>query len=93
MSRLIKEINYNNKITEIGNKLPSFSGLVTTAALPDITNITTKGALNTKAARGESNILCITYLATKAAINTKVIEIENKIINTTDFITTLNLLD
>ena len=90
---MIKEINYNNKITEIGNKLHSFSVLVTTAALPDVTNITTKGALNTKAARGESNVLCTIYLATNVAINTKVIEIENKIINTTDFITTLNLLD
>ena len=54
---------------------------------PDITNLATKAALNTKAAKVESKIPQITNLPTKAALNTKATKIKNKTPYTTGFIT------
>ena len=45
---------------------------------PDITNLATKAALNSKATEVESLILDITNLATKTALNTKDTVIENE---------------
>ena len=60
--------NYNTKSTEIENKIPSITGLVTTTALnatatytknkiPDIITLATKAALNAKAAAIEILII------------------------------------
>lgn len=57
--------------------------------VPDITNLVTKAAFNTKAVDVQSKkITGITNLATKASLNKKVTEIGNKISDTTGFITT-----
>ena len=61
--------------------------------IPDITNLATKAALNTKAADVESKIPDIINLTTKAALNTKAPKTENKIPDTPGFITTPNLTD
>ena len=78
---LAKKTNYNTNITEIENKIPSFTELVTSAALnikpevenkmPDITNPAAKATLNTKAAEVKSKIPDITNLANKVALNTR----------------------
>ena len=58
---MVKKTDYITKITEIENKIPSVTGLVTTAALnaktteiknkiPNLTNLAAKDALNTKEA-------------------------------------------
>ena len=66
MNGMVKETNYNTKITEIGNKLLSVPGLLTTAALnKNVTEI-------------ENKIPDITDIATKAALSTKVAEVESK---------------
>ena len=37
-SRLVRKSDYNAKISELENKMPSISGLVTTAALTTVEN-------------------------------------------------------
>ena len=37
-SRLVKKSDYNAKISELENKIPSISGLVTTSALTSVEN-------------------------------------------------------
>ena len=56
--------DYNTKIPEIENEIPSVNDLVTTATL------------NTKATKIENKIPHIANLATKATLNTKATEIE-----------------
>ena len=56
--------------------------------IPDLTNVSTKPALNKKATEVESKIPDITILATKAAVNTKATDIEKEIPDTTGSITT-----
>ena len=57
--------------------------------IPDINNLATKAALNTKTREIEFKIPDNTNLVIKASLSTKVIEIENKISYTTGLITTL----
>ena len=87
------------KIIVIKKKIPSVTGLVTTAALNgkmtetenkilDITNLYTKAALNAKVTEVESKIPGITQLRTRTDLNTRHTEIENQITYTTGFITT-----
>ena len=84
-----KKADYNTKIAEIKNKIPSVTGLVTTVVL------------NTKAIQNENKIFDFTNLTAKqnklpditntdnkATLNTKDTEIENKVSDTTGFITT-----
>ena len=54
-SGLVKKLDYNAKITEIENKIPSISGLATTSALtslenkiPNISSLVKKKVYNTK---------------------------------------------
>ena len=65
--KLVKKTDHKTKITDIENKIPSVTGLVTTAALntvvtkikkkiPDKNNRATKAGLNTKATDIEKNI-------------------------------------
>ena len=60
---LLKRTNYNNKFTEIENKILSISGLATNAALTAV----------------ENKISNISSLAKKTDYNTKIPEIENKL--------------
>ena len=78
-SEVTKNTDYNTEITDIENKIPSITGLVTTTALnardiqiPDITNLATKADL----------------LKINTALNTKTAETENKIPDTSHFINT-----
>ena len=68
-SKLVKKNDYKTKTAEIENKIPSVTGLVTTAAL------------NTKATATEieNKILDITNLATKTFLITKLTQVESKI--------------
>ena len=90
-----KKTDYNTKIIEIENEIPSVTGLVTTTALntktikienkmPDVSSVAANAALNTKAAEVESKIPDVTNLALRAALNIKVGEIESKIPDTTE---------
>ena len=90
-SILVIKTQYDAGKQGIENKIPSVTGLLTTAALytkateveskiPNITNLPRKAALNSKLEEIESKISDITNLANKVDLNTKVIEIENKIL-------------
>ena len=81
-SGLVKKTDYNNKITEIEDKIPDTSGLVKKTdyntkitgiedKIPDISGLATKTALTTV----EIKIPSINNLATKTALTT----VENKI--------------
>ena len=83
---MFKRTDFNAIFTEIENKIPSVTGLVTTA-----NNLATKEALNTKATDVKSKTPGITNLATKAALNTKTTDIENKTTDATSFIITPEL--
>ena len=61
--RLAKKLDYNAKITEIENKMPSITGLTTNAALTAI----------------ENKIPNISSLVKKADYDTKITEIEKKL--------------
>ena len=62
-SGLVKKTDYNAKINEIENKIPSISGLATNAALTAI----------------ENKIPNISSLVEKTDYNTKITEIEKKL--------------
>ena len=62
---LLKNTNYNTKITELEN------------IIPDISNLATKTALTTL----ENKIPSVSNLVKKTDYNTKVTEIENKLTN------------
>ena len=65
---MVKRTYYNRQITEIENKIPSVTSLVTTAPR------------NSKATEIEKKTLYyITNLVTKDALNTRARNIENKI--------------
>ena len=64
---MVKKTDYNTKITEIENKIPSIARLVNTTVL------------NKRATQIKNKLLYITNLATKAAQNTKETEVEGKI--------------
>ena len=71
---MVKKTDYNTKITDIKNRIPSVTGLLTTAAFNANTEI-------------ESKIFNINNLATKVALNTKAAEIESKIPSVTSVAT------
>ena len=75
-SELIKNVDYNTKITKIENRIPYTIDLVTTTAL------------NAKIIEIENKIPDVTNLATKSALNTKAAETENEIPDTSHFINT-----
>ena len=79
---VIKKTDYNAKITEIENKIPDISNLVTKNALntvenkiPDTSGLVKKTDYNTKITEIENKIPDISNLATKTSLNT----VENKI--------------
>ena len=74
-SGLVKKTNWDRKITEIGNKIPSINGLVTTVIF------------NTKPQSLKTEYLISLNLATKAPLNKNVTEIE-KTPDTSSFIVT-----
>ena len=41
-SRLVKKTDYNAKITELENKIPSISGLATTSAVTTVETLNTR---------------------------------------------------
>ena len=89
---MVKRIDFNKKITEIENKIPSFTELLCTAALNGKATETENKILIIllqKPAEVENKIPVITNFAGKVALNTKAKEIDNKIPNTADFVTTL----
>ena len=71
-----KKTDYKTKITEIENKMPSVTGLVTAVALI------------TKATEIENKIPDFTNWATKAALITRATEIEKITPDTTSFVAT-----
>ena len=91
-SGLVKRIDFNKKIIEIENKIPSFTELLCTAALNGKATETENKILIIllqKPPEVENKIPVITNFAGKAALNTKAKEIDNKIPNTAGFVTTL----
>ena len=79
---VIKNTDYNAKITEIENKFPDISNLATKTALntienkiPDTSNLVKKTDYNTKITEIEGKIPDISNLATKTALTA----VENKI--------------
>ena len=69
ISGLVKETDYNAKITEIENKIPSINGLATTATLTAI----------------ENKIPDISNLVKRPNYDTKILDIESKHITTADY--------
>lgn len=61
--------------------------------IPDINDLTTGAAMNTKAAGVESKIRDINNLATKTALDTKATEIGNKALIPHVLLLPLNLMD
>ena len=62
-SELVKKINYNAKITEVQNKIPSISGLATNSALtavenkiPDVSGLVKKADYDTKICETEKKL-------------------------------------
>ena len=99
-SGLDNKTGYNTKIdmADIESRIPSITGVVTTASLStkttgientisDITN-QQQVSMDTKAAEVKNKIPDITNSATKAALHAKVTEIENKTPDTAGFIAT-----
>ena len=93
---------FDTNITEIDNKIPSVTGLVTTDALnikvteiknkiAGNTDLATKSTLGWQEAEVENKIPDVTNLAKKSAFNPRAPEIENKIHDSTGFITIVKL--
>ena len=79
---VVKKTDYNNKITEIGNKIPDINNLATKTGLtsvenkiPDTSGLVKKTDYNTKITEIEGKTPDISNLATKTALTS----IENKI--------------
>ena len=68
-SGLVEKTDYNAKISEKENKIPSISGLATTSALTEVENI----------------IPDVSSLVKKAEYNAKITDIENEYITTADY--------
>ena len=62
-SKILKKSNYNDKISELENKIPSISGLVTTSALTAV----------------ENKIPIVSNLVNKTNYDTKISELEKKL--------------
>ena len=75
MSNLVKKLDYNTKVSEIEDKIPSISGLVTTSALTTV----------------ENEIPSVNNLVIKTDYDTKISELEKKFTdhNHDKYITTL----
>ena len=87
-SALVKETDYNTKISEIEDKIPDRSNFVkktdyntkiteTEDKIPDISGLATKTALTTV----KNKIPSISGLVKKTDYNTKITDIENKLNN------------
>ena len=90
-SGLVTESQYDSDKQGLEKKIEDNTKKIPVAGenkIVDITNLTTKVALNAKGKEVESKIPDITNLAIKVALNTKATVIENKIPDTTGFITT-----
>ena len=63
-SKLVKKTNYNAKFSELEDKIPSITGLVTTSALtavenkiPSVSNLVKKTESNTKICKFEKKLI------------------------------------
>ena len=89
-SGLVKETDFNSKVTEIEGKIPSITGLATDSALtavenkiPDVSSLVKNTELNTKVTEIKGKISDVSSLATNSALTA----VENKIPDVTCLIT------
>ena len=104
-SWLVKKTDYNAKLQRLNkNKIPRFTGLVTTATLntkateignkiPHINNLPTKATVNTKARNLKKKIPVTSTLVRETCYNNKITKNEDKIHSVSDFDTKLKSIN